>query len=116
MVGLYNFLVKFFLSKDGSDLNVDELNHQEKEMLFLILKRKFLSKEKKFLNYLNSDLKEMVEICFQQKPKKRIEERKKFAFKHGLKYLKKKFSKSIESQHNTETKDDFYNHYFKKLS
>ena len=117
--GLYNLLVKLFLT-DVKILEEDlYLSQVEHLLLMQLVRRKFRRIEKqldvgKF--YANDELFELIQRIKQEKSAKRIEERKKFVFKHTIKKLKKEFVNSEFYKNNSNSKEVFYMYYFGDLA
>ena len=115
---LFNLLVKIFLMDvkiSELDLNLSPL---EKYLLFQLLKRKFkkLGKtvDKKSLDCPDR-LWELIDLVKSEKSAKRIEERKKFVFKHTMKKLKEQFTSQrggMGRNDSPQCKESFYEHYF----
>lgn len=118
---LFNLLVKVFLM----DVRVSEvdlaLSPLELHLLLQLLKRKFkrLSKclDHRSLESSNR-LWEVVERVKGEKSTKRIEERKKFVFKHTMKKLREQFLRRADfvGRGEAAVKLAFYAHYFGELA
>ena len=62
------------------------------------------------------DLAALIRKLRQQRSAKRIEERKKFVFKHVMKYLKKTYESHSTGQTPVEKKKSFYEFYFSQIA
>lgn len=106
----------FFNNYEGlqSDLT---LNTIESQILISLLKKKFKLVE---FDRNTTAIKDILTLLSDQKPQKRIEERKKFVYKHTIKLMKEYFFQQRKDM--TDIKDEaeknkkFYQHYLSENS
>jgi len=96
-----------------------DLQPAEKVLLFEIMCRKFHATDLECKGLIDSSPEELLSWVLKRcvfKSRKRIEERKKFIFKHTLKHMKETFFKKLsglENYTNKKIEQIFYNHYFR---
>lgn len=116
---LYNLLVKIFLNNTKIEAHELRLSRVEQLLLIEFLKRKFKNLTIDFENKPVLDPSDVTELILRargEKSTKRIEERKKFVYKHTLKKLKKEFFESEYYRSNAQSKDLFYDYYFREIA
>ena len=119
LAGLYNLLTKLFLA-DVKVLEQDMQLSQLEQLLFMQLTRRKFRRVEKLLepnrSHSQEELLQLVHKLQGEKSAKRIEERKKFVFKHTIKKLKKEFINSEFYRDNSSSKEVFYLYYFGDLA
>jgi len=116
---LYNLLLKVFLNGTTIEAHELELSCVEQLLLMEFLRRKFKNLSINFEKKAKLDPADFTELILRarsQKSTKRIEERKKFVYKHTLKKLKKEFYDSEFFRRTSQSKDLFYEYYFGEIA
>lgn len=116
---LYNLLIKIFLP-ESAILNFEMRLSRIERLLFVeFMKRKFRNigtRLDKPGELSANDITDAIMCARGEKSAKRIEERKKFVYKHCLKKLKKEFFESEFYKANHQSKDLFYRYYFEEVA
>lgn len=113
-----NTFVKIFRNPTELSPTDFDLTPAERILLFEIMTRKFRASEIECKEFRNSSSEVLLAWVVRRcvfKSKKRIEERKKFVYKHTLKHMKEQFFKKVsglENYTNKKIEQVFYNHYF----
>jgi hypothetical protein len=116
---LFNLLTKMFVKDDDLVPTDVELIPVERLLFLELLRRKFSSlpvPRFEMDQHQNQILIGLIEQARVQKAAKRIEERKKFIFKHVLKNLKKEFFESTLFKSTHQDKGLFYHYYFDEIA
>lgn len=112
-------LVKIFDGSSAIEPSDLELTKIERILFLQFTRRKFIRIRSLLDGMLGDesfDLASLVQKLREQRSSKRIEERKKFVFKHVMKYLKKTYEISSTGQTPVEKKKGFYEFYFSRIA
>lgn len=110
----FNLLILIFTKNEISDELFDRLSQFEKELLTLLIRRKFRPTKQNPNDYLQPIItkQEIREILKVSLPKK-TEECYKFIFSRSFNFIKVSTERSLGTRMSTE---EFYSHYFKDTS
>jgi hypothetical protein len=113
---LYNLLVKIFLQSYKILPEELRLSEVEKALIRQLLNRKFGKLIQEWDDLTPGYITELVRRIRPQKSKKRIEERKKFVYKHAMKKLKQIFCNTDKVRFHPDNGVNFYQFYFGEIA